>query len=139
MSYQIYKAKLKNKLTPSVSSYFSLSQCQFFSFLVGVSSILVQLYIYSYPNLYKPNLSKGEQKAMEELAKREDVMITNAEKSGAVVIMNIEKQISEASYPISATTRSQKKTQRCNTVVWLTIQLIGLKKKINFLKNQLTD
>ena len=117
MSYQICKAKLKNELTPSqsVSSYFSLSQCQFFSFLVGVSSVLVQLYIYSYPNLYKPNLSKGEQKAMEELAKREDIMITNAEKGGAVVIMDIEKQISEANRQLPDK-RNYKKLEEDSTL-----------------------
>ena len=64
----------------------------------------------------KPNLSKGEQKATEELAKRKDIIITNI-----------------------ATTRSYKKTQRYNTVIWLTIQLTGLKKKIYFLKNCLMD
>ena len=38
----------------------------------------------------KPNLSKGDQKAMEELAKRKDIIITNADKGGAVVIMDID-------------------------------------------------
>ena len=38
----------------------------------------------------KRNLSKGEQKAMEELAKRKDIIITNADKGGAVVIMDID-------------------------------------------------
>ena len=44
----------------------------------------------------KPNLTKGEQKAMEELAKRKDVIITNADKGGAVVIMDVEKYINKA-------------------------------------------
>ena len=44
----------------------------------------------------KPILSKGEQKAMEELAKRKDIIITNADNGGAVVIMDVEKYISEA-------------------------------------------
>ena len=44
----------------------------------------------------KPTLSKGEQKAMEELAKRKDIIITSADKGGAVVIMDVEKCINEA-------------------------------------------
>ena len=86
----------------------------------------------------KPNLSKGEQKAIEELAKRKDIIITNAGKGGAVVIMDVEKSI-DASYLINTTTRRYKKTQRCNTVIWLTTQLTGFKKKIYFLKNWLRD
>ena len=39
----------------------------------------------------KPNLSKGEEKAMEELAKRKYIVITNADKGGGVVIMDVEK------------------------------------------------
>ena len=39
----------------------------------------------------KPNLSKGEQKAIEKLAKRKDIIITNADRGGAVVIMDAEK------------------------------------------------
>ena len=90
----------------------------------------------------KPNLSKGEQKAMGVLAKRKDIIITSADKGSAVVIMDISNNTSAmptASYPINATTRSYKKTQRYNTVIWLTVQFTGLKKKIYFLKNWLTD
>ena len=49
----------------------------------------------------KPNLSKGEQKAMEELPKRKDIIITNADKGGAVVIMDVEKYIKEANRQLS--------------------------------------
>ena len=49
----------------------------------------------------KPNLSKGEQKAMEELTKRKDIVITNADKGGAVVIMDVEKYINEANHQLS--------------------------------------
>ena len=49
----------------------------------------------------KANLSKGEQKATEELAKRKDVIITNAGKGGAVVIMDVEKYIKEANRQLS--------------------------------------
>ena len=44
----------------------------------------------------KDNLTKGEQKALEELSKRDDIIITNADKGGAIVIMDIDKYISEA-------------------------------------------
>ena len=44
----------------------------------------------------KPNLSKGEQKAKEELPKRKDIIIINADKSSAVVTMVVEKYINEA-------------------------------------------
>ena len=49
----------------------------------------------------KPNLSKGEQKAMEELAKRKDIIITNADKGGDVVITDVEKYINEANCQLS--------------------------------------
>ena len=50
----------------------------------------------------KPDLSKGEQKAMEELAKRKDITVTNADKGGAVVvIMDIEKYINETNCQLS--------------------------------------
>ena len=52
---------------------------------------------------------------MEELAKREDIMITNAEKSGAVVIMNIEKQISEANRQLPDK-RNYKKLEEDSTL-----------------------
>ena len=35
----------------------------------------------------KDNLAKGEQKALEELSKRDDIIITNAVKGGAIIIM----------------------------------------------------
>ena len=49
-------------------------------------------------NTKKPkyNLTKGEQKALEELSKRDDIIITNADKGGAIVVMDIDKYISEA-------------------------------------------
>ena len=49
----------------------------------------------------KPNLSKGEQKTMEELAERKDVIITNVDKGGTVVIMDVEKYINKAKHQLS--------------------------------------
>ena len=89
----------------------------------------------------KPSLSKRKQKAMEELAKRKDIFITNADKGGAVVILDVEKYIKKANcYLIKATTtRCYKKIQRYNTVIWLTTLLTSLMKKTYFLKNWLMD
>ena len=36
--------------------------------------------------ILKDSLTKGEQKALEELSKRDDIIITNADKGGAIVI-----------------------------------------------------
>ena len=44
----------------------------------------------------KDNLTKGEQKALDELSKRDDIIITNADKGRAIVVMDIDKYISEA-------------------------------------------
>ena len=38
---------------------------------------------------------------MEELAKRKDIFIANADKGGAVVIMDVEKYINEANRQLS--------------------------------------
>ena len=63
---------------------------------------------------------------MEEHAKRKDIIITNGDKDGAVVIMDVEKYIKPTTtHLINATTRRCKKTQRYNTVIWLTTQLTG--------------
>ena len=43
----------------------------------------------------KDNLTKGEQEALEELSERDDIIITNADKRGAIVIMDFDKCISE--------------------------------------------
>ena len=47
------------------------------------------------------HLQKGEQNAMKELAKRKDIIITNADKGGAVVIMDVEKYINKANRQLS--------------------------------------
>ena len=52
------------------------------------------LYVF-YIYIYKKG-NKREQNAMKELAKRKDIIITNADKGGAVVILDVEKYINEA-------------------------------------------
>ena len=52
---------------------------------------------------------------MEELAKRKDIIITNADKGGAVVIMDVEKYINEANRQLS-NKRNYKKLQEDPTL-----------------------
>ena len=52
---------------------------------------------------------------MEELAKRKDIIITNADKGGAVVIMDVEKYINEANRQLSDK-RNYKKLQEHPTL-----------------------
>ena len=47
---------------------------------------------------------------MEELTKRKDIIITNADKGCAVVIIDVEKYINNANYPLSDK-RNYKKLQ----------------------------
>ena len=49
----------------------------------------------------KFNLSNGQKEAMKYLAKRRDIIITTADKGGAVVIMNTENYIKEANRQLS--------------------------------------
>ena len=68
---------------------------------------------------------------MEDLAKRKDIIITNANKGSPVVIMDIEKYIKNTNHQLS--------DKLYNSVIWLMTQLTSLKKKTYFLKNWLTD
>ena len=73
-------------------------------------------------DISKPNVSKGDQKAMEKTAKRKDIIIINAAKGDAVVIMNVEKYINEANRQLSDKRNYKmlhKKIQRYSTVIWL--------------------
>ena len=49
----------------------------------------------------KPSLSKGEQREIEELAKRKGIIINNADKGGVVLIIDVEKYINEANRQLS--------------------------------------
>ena len=88
----------------------------------------------------KPNLSAGEQKAMEKLAKRKDIIITNADKGGAVVIIDVEKYINEANRQLSDK-RNYKKLQEDPTLQHsnLVNDTMNRFKKRNLLSKKLAD
>ena len=88
----------------------------------------------------KPNLYEGEQKAMEELTKRKDIIITNADKGGAVVIMDVEKYINEANRQLSDE-RNYKKLQEDPTLQHsnLVNNTIDRFKKENIISKKLAD
>ena len=69
----------------------------------------------------KPNLSKREKRTREELAKRKDNIITNADKGSAAVIMDTEKYINKANHQLSdklnyKTLQEDPKLQHSNLV-----------------------
>ena len=88
----------------------------------------------------KPNLSKGEQKAIEELAKRKDIILTNADKGGAVVLTDVEKYIKEAN-PQLSDKRNYKTLQEDPTLQHsnLVNDTIDRFKKENLLPNKLAE
>ena len=49
----------------------------------------------------KDNLTEGEQKTLEELSKRDEIIITNADEGRAIVIIDIDKYISEAQHQLN--------------------------------------
>ena len=59
----------------------------------------------------KSNLTYKEHVAMEELAKRKDLIIINADKGGGVVIMDTDSYIKEASWQLSDKTSYKQITQ----------------------------
>ena len=52
-------------------------------------------------NKYYNNLTKGERKALKELADRNDIIITKADKGGAVVIINVEDYVKETEHQLN--------------------------------------
>ena len=56
-------------------------------------------------NEHKKNLNKKELEALEALKKREDIIITNADKGGALVINDFETYMNEANRQLSNTSR----------------------------------
>ena len=56
----------------------------------------------------KDNLTKSGRKVMKNLHQRDDIIITKADKEGAVVIMEVEDYIKEANKKVSDTNNYQK-------------------------------
>ena len=52
-------------------------------------------------NKYYNNLSKGERKALKELAERNDIIITKADRGGGAVIIDVEDYIKEAEHQLN--------------------------------------
>ena len=52
-------------------------------------------------NKYYNNLTKGERKALKELAERNDIVIIKADKGGAVVIIDVEDYVKEAEHQLN--------------------------------------
>ena len=52
-------------------------------------------------NKYYNNLTKGQKKALKELADRNDIIITKADKGGAVVIIDVDDYVKEAEHQLS--------------------------------------
>ena len=52
-------------------------------------------------NKYYNNLTKGERKALKELADRNDIIIAKADKGGAVVIIDVEDYVKEVEHQLS--------------------------------------
>ena len=69
------------------------------------STIYIQyIYIYIYivtPRKIGPNLSKNEKVALKDLSKRDEIIIISEDKSGAVVIINVNDYIREAKCQIN--------------------------------------
>ena len=78
---------------------------------------------------------------MEELTKRKDIIITNADKGCAVVIIDVEKYINNANHPLSDK-RNYKKLQKDPTLQDSNLvndTIDRFKKENYFLTNWLTD
>ena len=52
-------------------------------------------------NKYYNNLTKGERKALKELADRIDIIITKADQGGAVVIIDVDDYVKEAEHQLN--------------------------------------
>ena len=81
----------------------------------------------------KSNFTHEEHNAMQELAKRKDLIITNADKGGAVVVMDTDSYIKESNRHLSDKTSYKQLTQdptlQHNRMVNQTMERFKNKKK----------
>ena len=96
---QIFKAKTKEKWTPAESH----PSIETFINLVDINDAKNEL-----KKRPKKNLTKGEMETLKQLEKRQDIIISNADKGRAVVIMNTDKYIEEADRQLSDSTNYKK-------------------------------
>ena len=104
--YQPFKVKNKTKWTHK-ETHHTLKP---FIDLVPYDINKIKIKIVKNP---KSNLSNGEQEAMKHLAKQRDIIITTADKGGAVVLRIMSKLITN--YPIKTNTKNFKQTPPYNT------------------------
>ena len=64
----------------------------------------------------KQNLTKGELEELKQLEKRLDIIISNADEEGAVVIMDTDKYIGEADRQLSDSTNYKKLQNDPNSI-----------------------
>ena len=91
--------------------------------------IYIYIYIYIYskttakqsktvpPKKIRSNLSKDEKVALKDLSKRDDIIITNADKGGAVVIMDVNDYIREAKRQLNNPRNYNKTLQQLITTL----------------------
>ena len=83
--------------------------CNLQGSLVGFKRIFMlkfEIYIYNFQNLSKPELQ-----ALKDLQNRNDIIITNADKGGAVVIMDVSEYLKEANRQLNDTNTYKKLDQ----------------------------
>ena len=79
----------------------------------------------------KSNLSKEEKQALLDLQERDDIIITNADKGGAVVIQDVKEYIKEGNRQLNNSDFYKRltKTLPIHIKNWLIIHLTTYKKK----------
>ena len=75
------------------------------SFITAIDHNIKNSLVKPFP---KDNLAKSEREALKNLQQRDDIIITNAEKGGAVVIIYVQDYIKEANRQLSDTSNYQK-------------------------------
>ena len=67
------------------------------------------------PRKIRPNLSKDEKVELIDLSKRDDIIITNADKGGPVIIMDINDYVREAKHQLNNSKNYKVLAKDCRT------------------------
>ena len=86
---KLFKQKKNKKWTPP-NNHHTIN-----TYVEAVKKYIEQRKIVT-PRKIRPNLNKDEKLAPKDLSKRDDIIITNADKGGAMVIMDVNEYIREA-------------------------------------------